>query len=126
MISGQTYTFREEGRRTIDLTLPCFSGSDDGKHSEDFYAAARMNRFYSHTADELYRYASSIPAEGVRRLTFVCRTDTEFTDDGVILVRLNLSIRRLLAKESCPAIQKYLIHSWRSGMLTHKNSRHRI
>ena len=85
-----------------------------------------MNRFYSHTADELYRYAHSIPDEGIRRLTFVCRTETEFTDDGIIVVKLNLSMRRIFTKESCPALQKCLIHCWRGGMLTGKIRRRRI
>ena len=50
MITCQTYTFREDGKHTLNLTLPCFSGSTPDKNDEDFYAAARMNRFYGKTA----------------------------------------------------------------------------
>ena len=118
MINCLIHTIREEGKRTIALTIPCFSGKDDGNTDRDFYAAARMNRFYSHAADELYRYSSTIPEEGLRRLTFICRTSAEFTEDGIIEVRMTLSLCRLPIKGRCPAVQKCLMHRWRGGILT--------
>ena len=122
MITCQTYTFREDGKHALSLNLPCFSGScgDAGSSDEDFYAAARMNRFYGHTANELYRYAQSFHDENVRRMTFLCRTDTEFSDDGTIVVTLNLTLRRLFAGESCPTLRKCLVHRWRDGVLIGK------
>ena len=122
MITCQTYTFREDGRHTLSLTLPCFSGIGTGEDGcdEDFYAAARMNRFYGHTADELYRYARSFFGENVRRLTFLCRTDTVISEGGIIKVTLNLTLRRTLEHESCPTLTKQLIHFWHGGVLLKK------
>ena len=126
MITCQTYTFREDGRQTISLTLPCFSGigSSESDCVDDFYAAARMNRFYGHTANEIYRYAMSFSDSDVRRMTFICRTDASIADDGTVKVTLTLTLRRVLANESCPTLTKQLTHYWRDGLLIKNHDVH--
>ena len=120
MITCQTYTFREDGKHTLNLTLPCFSGSAPDKNDEDFYAAARMNRFYGKTAEKLYEYARSFMDPNLKRLTFICRTDTDFADDGTIVVTLELTLRRLHENFGCPTLRRRLVHRWRDGVLTEK------
>ena len=123
MITCKTYTFREDEKRTLSLTLPCFSGigEDEKNEDKDFYAAARMNRFYGHAANELYEYAKSFFDEDLRRMSFLCHTETEFSDDGIITVTLRLTLHRLHSKEKFPTLRKSLVHRWKDGVLI-KNS----
>lgn len=112
------YVFEEirfDGRFSVILNLPCFIG--DGS---DFSSAARMNRFYEAAAGEMYRYAHSFPSDHVRRMSYLCCSCVEISEDEVVTVTMDLILRRLLIGESCPTLRKQLIHRWKNGVLMKK------
>lgn len=117
MLEYTEYEVRAEGKRELRLILPCFSG-DFTKNCREFYNAARMNRFYSAAADRMYEYAMSFSDEDVRRMIFLCCSYVEI-DESAVNVTLELSLRRVYYRGSCPTMRKSIVHRWADGILQH-------
>ena len=100
------YSISKDGARAYSLTLPCFSDY------EQFYEAARMNRFYAAVMRELYNFAENVCETQWRRVTYRCTYTVSECDCGK-RVDLILSLSRLGKK----TLRKTISHIWKSGYI---------
>jgi len=107
------------GALSYKIAVPCFSGEND-----DFFIAARMNRFYSSALSEMYGYATASSNKNVRRRSYTCSFCIDERDVGTISVALIVA-ERLVPRDGSRSqtMRKEISHVWRDGVIIKKTVR---